>query len=153
VANTLNDNASDDLFESIIRARALAPPGQYVGALTTFAPFATARTSGYEVTIRVTEGRHRDRIIRLRIILDGPVSLDGLIGANVETLEQWWREVGVETRPLRSGGFGPVFKQLWRGGQGKRLLFKIGVRGEGRFVENVLLGVTWDFAGALGIRP
>jgi hypothetical protein len=153
VANTLSNNSDDDLFESVIRSRALIPAGEYVGALTTFAPFTSPRTSGFEATITVTEGRHRDRLIKLRFILDGPPSCDAMIGSTVEMLEQWWTEIGVETRPLRSGGFGPVFKQLWRGGQGKRLLFTIGVRGEGRFIENVLAGVRWDVADALGIRP
>jgi hypothetical protein len=150
--STINDN-DDDLFEATLRRRSLAPPGRYIAVLASGAPFKTPRTSGVEVLLKVVEGTHTGRIIRLRIITDGPATVDGLVANNVEVLRQWWKEIGVKDHPSQRDGWPGVFRALWLCGEGKRLAFTIGLRGEGgRFVENTLVDVTWDLAGELGIR-
>jgi hypothetical protein len=146
-------DVADDLFEATLRRRSLAPPGRYIAVLTSAAPFRTPRTSGVEVLLKVTEGTHTGRIIRLRIITDGPATVDGLVAANVEILRQWWKKIGVKDHPSQRDGWPGVFRALWLCGEGKRLAFTIGLRGEGgRFVENTLVAVEWDAAGELGIR-
>jgi hypothetical protein len=144
-------NTTDDLFDVVLRQRSLAPPGQYAAVLATATPFATARTEGHELVLRVVEGTHTGRDIKLRLITDGAAAVDGLIASNVEVLRQWWREVGAVGRPSRHVGFGPVFETLRRFGHDKKLLFTVGLRGEGRFVENSLLAVEWDLAGEMGL--
>jgi hypothetical protein len=133
----------DDLFTTTILARKLVPAGEYAGQLVATAPFFDRQGGGIEATIRVTEGEHSGRLIRLRFVLNATTA---------EVLEGWWEEVGAEGRPSWSDGFPALFSILWRNGLDKRLLFKIDTRSAGRFIENTLLGVEWDAAGQLGIR-
>jgi hypothetical protein len=147
-----NTHDDDDLFEATLRQRSLAPPGRFIAMLASATPFATARTSGVEVLLKVVEGAHTGRIVKLRIITDGPASVDGLVANNVEVLRQWWKEIGVKDHPSQRDGWPGVFRALWLCGEGKRLAFTIGLRGEaGRFVENTLVAVEWDAAGQLGV--
>jgi hypothetical protein len=141
---THNDKDDDDLFEAIAKERGLAPPGDYVGELLVAVPFSTARTQGHEATIKITEGTHANRLLKIRFITDGPASVDGIIANNAAVLDAWWTEIGVEGRPSRRDGFDGVFKALWQCGQDKRLIFGIDIRSSGRFSENILTEVRWD---------
>ena len=134
-------NTDDDLFAAVKRERGLAPPGEYVGKLTTVSPFQSKRTEGVDAGIEVTEGEHSGRLIKLRFITNGPSSVDRIIARNAEVLEPWWREVDAGDRPSRKDGFLGVIKTLWRCGQTQPLVFKINVRTSGEFSENVLTEV------------
>jgi hypothetical protein len=144
MAGENSNTPDDDLFEAVLRERALAPPGEYPGQMVSASPFVTKRTQGHEVLIRVVEGRHEGRLLKLRLITDGPTSLDGMIGHNVALLESWWQEIGVKGRPSRRDSFDVVFRTLRANGRDKRLVFTIDIRGSGRFTENTLVGVRWD---------
>jgi hypothetical protein len=126
----------DDLFPTTILARKLLPAGEYVAQLAASAPFFDRQGGGIEATIRVTEGEHSGRLIRLRFVLNA---------STAEVLEKWWTEVGAEGRPSWSDGFPALFSVLWRHGLDKRLLFKIDTRSAGRFSENILIAVRWDW--------
>jgi hypothetical protein len=142
--SSTGDDKDDDLFEAVARERGLIPPDEYAGELMVAAPFSTKHTAGQEAVIKITEGRYANRLLKLRFMETGPPSCDWIIAANAAVLQGWWEELGIQSRPRRSEGFGGVLRTLWQHGQDKQITFVIDVRSSGRFSENILTAVEWD---------
>jgi hypothetical protein len=136
---------NDDLFEKIARERGIIPPGDYLAELMVATPFETARTKGADALIKIINGKYADRLVKIRLMEEGPPSCNGIISTNALMLDAWWKEIDTPGRPLASEGFLGVLAKLWQWGQGDRLYFTFDVRSSPKFgAENILTEVRRD---------
>jgi hypothetical protein len=115
-----------DFLERLARRYAPLDNGDYVVEIhpPSTAPFARGEYSGLRLGLRIREGEHAERVIVLRLTLDGPRSAEFFIARNLSALRAWADGVGAPPAPDTVG----LAKALRNASRGFRVTVSLATR-------------------------